>query len=191
MSKVKDYNVSTAVVVQAIQKQANPLIKFLTGFVITTADQYKLAGEKVKALKAFRKQGEEKLATITAPLDQAREAAEELFEPFFDKVDALESEIKQSMIEYNKEQREKQAKLDAKLDTGKTSIKTYTAKAAALTEHKTGVAKSKMLKRLKEVDASKTPTHYMMPDKKTIFEALKDGYAVPGWEIEEVESIAI
>jgi phenylalanyl-tRNA synthetase alpha subunit len=188
----KETTVSAQVVLRGIEKQSKPLFHKLQRIEqidsVATLDQ---AGTMLKALKEMGKEADKKEKTITEPLTQALNATRELFKPFKKLVHEEEVRVKQLILDYHEEQENKVKKLKQDFAEGKIKqATTFMKKEAELNtvSHSSSVRK---IWRAVAVNEAKTPREYLIPDESAIFEALKQGKKVAGWELQQAKSIAI
>jgi hypothetical protein len=181
--------IDAAIVLKALEKDAAPLLKKLKGFEIASQDDYAKAVQLTKELKGLAKVAKSKQDEFVVPLNELIKKAKALFKPFTDMVEATELNIKVEMQSYLTTQAEKQKQLEQDVQSGKIKkVSTYVRKVEELEVKNSGVRK---IWQAIEIDASKTPREYMVPDTTAIREALKAGKKVNGWEWKQVDSIAL
>lgn len=179
--------VSAQVVLKSLEKQSAPLIRKLSDFKIKDNDDYEKAFELTKDLKAFGKEVDRQLRTITDPLKQATDAARAIFRPLLDRVKEIDAAIKNEMLLYQSKLSKKKAALDEKFETSNMRSATYVKNSADLSLD-TGIRK---VWQAIAVAPELTPREYLVPDESKIKDALKAGKKVKGWEWKQVDSIAI
>lgn len=90
--------------------------------VIQDEPSYDKAVEKLAQVKTYIKEIEKKRKKITDPLNQAMKATNALFKPTRDKLEKTEKLLAGGILNYRKEQErleaERQAELEAKIDSG-------------------------------------------------------------------------
>lgn len=197
--KEKKKAVSAQVVLSSIVKQQGTTFKKLGTIKKVTRKNFDEAGALIEKLKDARKLAEEKEADIVEPMRQAIELQKqsigkvnELFQPFYDKVEEAELRIKSGIKLLVQDSKAKLKQLEDDVSTGKIkNISTYTAKAAALSIESDHVSIRNVWKAF-IVDEQKIPREFMMPDSKKITEHLRKGGApIKGVEWKQDESIAI
>lgn len=94
MPKANDPQFSTALRVAAIADD----------YVIDCADMYQLAADELKAFKCQTELLEARRRTITDPLNQALKAANALFGPYLEKLDAASKLLRARMVEFSKKE---------------------------------------------------------------------------------------
>jgi RNAse (barnase) inhibitor barstar len=189
--KNQNDKVSAAIVLKAIEDEAKPLLKKLGKVVITDNKDFENASVITKQLKGLMKLADDKEKSLTDPLIQVVKDIRLLFKPFKDEVKLMEEGVKQNMLAFVAKQKQLEAKVESDLASGKIKkVSTAVAKQAALQVSSSSSQVRKVWQAV-EVDASKTPREYLIPDEAAIKAALKDGKKVNGWKWEQVESIAI
>lgn len=187
----KTKEVSTQVVLESLRKKSAPLIKKLEGVTVATNDEYGAVTAHLKQLKEYGKEADRQLKTITDPLKLAAANAKKIFQPFFDRLDAIEVETKKQLKVFVDRQEQLAAKTMQDFDEGKIKkVGTVLAKQAELAVSSESASVRKVTK-LKCIDADLTPRQYLMPNEAAIMAALKEGKKVKGWELEKVNSIAV
>lgn len=186
---MKNDKLDAAIVLKALEKEAAPLFKKLSALQIDSQKDYDTAMQLTKELKQLSKSAIERQDKMVVPLKSVIAEIQSHFKPFTEMVKQTELNIKVGMQTFLQAQAAEQKKLEAAVQTGKIKkISTYTAKAAELEVQNSGVRK---IWQAIEIDASKTPREYMVPDTTAIKEALKAGKKVTGWEWRQVDTIAI
>ncbi len=181
-------NVDASIVMKSLEKQAAPQIKQISSLKVTCKDDYNTAAELMKSVKGIAKQAKEKEESLTEPLKQVIKDIQSLFKPFRTQVAELEADTKSKMLAFVESSSKQQAQLSQRFEDGEIKkVSTLVSKTSALT------IDSNVRKTWKavEIDASKTPREYLVPDETLIREALKAGKVVKGWEWKQVDSISI
>lgn len=195
----KEPEISTAIVLSSIEKDAKPLFSKLNKITSITAQaDMDLAGENMKALKgiadiAYTKEQEtnEPNKEAIKNIKLAMKKVTELFAPFHLKINAEETRIKNLIGEFLDAQDTAAAKLEADFESGKIKkVSTFAGKMAS-TQVVNGAAKRKKVKKLFITDPSKIPRQYLVPDEDAIWNAIEDGKKVAGAEIRKVNQVAI
>lgn len=88
----------------AMGRTAAQSLRMAQTFVITTKDDYGLAGEELSAIKGRIKRLEETRTSITGPMNKALTAINALFKGPMQTLQSAESELKGSMLAYYEEQ---------------------------------------------------------------------------------------
>ena len=180
-------DISAKVVYKSIEKKAAPLVRKLENFKLVTVDDRDKAIDLTKELKEFAKEAQQKLRTVTDPLNQAIDAAKEIFKPFLDQVKVVDAQIKSEILAFDEKLESRKKKLEERFESGKVSTTKYLKESANLDNDKGTRRTWKAV----AVDESQTPREYLIPDVAKITQALKDGKKVKGWAYEQVKGIAI
>lgn len=181
----------TMVILKSLEKEAKSPMKKISSLEITTQDDFDLAGKLLKSVKVVAKQAKEREDEFIVPLNKLIKDVRTLFKPFRDSVDQLEADTKLKMSVFLESQKAKALQLQQDFEDGKIKrVSTVVAKKHAL-EVSSNYSQIRKVWTAIEVDASKTPKEFMIPDVAKIKEALKSGRSVPGWKWEQVDNIAI
>lgn len=89
--------------VALMTRGADSALRMANNFVITTDDDYNLAGEELQAVKAKLKRMEETRTSITGPMNKALDAINALFRGPRTALEAAEKAIKGNMLTYHNE----------------------------------------------------------------------------------------
>lgn len=192
MNKIKIDNSVILSAIKSLEKSALKTRKQLSDLVVTTQEEFELAGKLIKELKEKVKEAQKSEATILDPLKQAMEATKAHYRPFYNDVAELEADTKSKMKLFV----EKQSKLieKAKDDFEGGKIKkasTYMNKVETLSVQSAKGASVRKVKTLVINDFTKIPREYLVPDEAKIKEALLSGKTIAGCEIKLENSIAI
>jgi hypothetical protein len=180
-----------AVVLAALEKEAAPLIRSLNKISIVDNDSYVIASQKVSALKQLKKMADEREKSLIDPLKKVISDIKTLFEPFTSKVNQLEIEFKQQMLEHDRKLEAAKEKVKKDLQGGKIAKLSTAARKLSTLELAPSEATVKKIWVLEEVDASLTPREYLVPNESKIKEALKAGNKVAGWKMVQKKTISI
>jgi hypothetical protein len=191
--------ISTAVVVSSIEKKAAPAMRKLKKIdKIKTQADFDAAAENLKILKDIDKEAsaeEDDLAKEAYEIiEKANATINKIgkhFEPFHEKIKALEVDTKSKMEKFLQAARGKVKQVEAKFEKGGMSIAKFTSKVAAVSFQKGGAAKVREVKRLEIVDESKIPREFMLPNRAAIEAELRAGKKVAGCELKTTDQIAI
>ena len=186
--------VSTGIVLASLEKNSVKHFKTLSGINvsgISDAGEYTLASETVKELKNIRKVAETKRTEITIPLNAALAATNNLFKPFFNRIDEVEGQIKRLMIGYLNEMETLKARHGADFVNGDIKKVSTLLKKQAECENPVGAAQVRSIQTLEIKSVSKIPLKYLVPNEALILADLKNGIAIPGCKITILKSIAI
>lgn len=188
----KSKQVSKAVVVAALRKQAKPHMSRLSAISkIATREEYEAAAKTLKALKEIGRLAEAKYKAIYDPINAGLKELKALFKPFADERAQIESAVKIAMEKFLADVDRKQLALEAKFDAGKISTPEELVRKTQELDVSSDFASVRTLRIAVAVDESKTPREYMIPDVGKITDALKEGKKVSGWTLESKKSIAI
>lgn len=189
-SKVDTTKVDAAIVLRSLESEAQPLFKKLSAVTsITTQEEYDRALTLTKNLKELVRLAKEKEQSFTIPLNDLIKKARDLFRPFTSMVESAETNTKQLMLKYIKQQQDELKKLESDFENGKIKrVSTFANKAAEFSAKKSG---AKKVWRAICDDPHKTPKKYLVPDIQAITEDLKAGKKINGWSWQQVDQIAI
>jgi hypothetical protein len=183
--------VSTQIVLESLKKKAGPLVKRLESSDIATNNDFDKAAGDLKALKALGKEATAQLNTIIDPLKQATAAAKKVFEPFFAQLANVEESVKQKLLGFKADQDHKAMKVMDDYESGKIKkTGTVIAKQQELAVSSDN-ASIRKLWRANCLNEKATPREFLVPDEKSILAALKEGKKVKGWELKQIDSIAV
>lgn len=153
-----------------------------------TLEQAKTSLTQVKEIKKIVS---EKKDSIIKPLNEALKNARSLFKPIEDKVETIETYLKEEILKYNTkllaEQRKREEEAQVKIEAGESFEKA--TKSVARTEEKIDAIPTRKIKKLKIVDATLIPREFLIPDEVAIKQALLGGFEVKGCEMVEEEII--
>ncbi len=184
--------VSTAIVVQSLQKKANGHINKLKKFEkVKTPAEFKLVGEQVKLLKAVRKEAEEEEERMVSGLKQSLLAIKQHFKPFYELIDGKEEDAKAMMLTFSQLSDEKIEQANQAVATGRLKVGTYTDKVNALQIDNSGAGKIKKTWKLFIDDEKKIPREFLIPDETAIKDHFKKGGKVAGCTWKQVKGISI
>jgi hypothetical protein len=184
--------VSTAVVIQSLEKKAKPVFKKLESIdSITTVEDNERAAEQLKFLKVLAQEADAQQKEITDPLEQAKKATIKLFKPFKDRVAEMETTIKLKMSNFLTLQKKKEVKLLEDFDNGKIkNVSTFTKKSQEL-QITSNVMQVRKVWTVEVENENEIPREYLVPDMEKIKQAFKDGKKVKGAKYFQKETIAI
>ena len=183
--------ISTAIVIASLEKQAAPSIRRVTDLKIKTKDDFELAATLVKQLKGFSALAKQEEDTMVNPAKATIKAIQAHFKPFQNKVAEIEAEVKERMGEFLVAQKKLSAKVEQDFEDGKIKkISTIVAKQAELRVDN-GTAQVRKVWTLFIDHPKRVPFDFMVPDESKIREACKAGHVPSGCRWEQVESIAI
>jgi hypothetical protein len=186
-------DISTAIVVADLEKEAKPLFNKLNKITtIKTQEDFEMAGEQLKMLKGIVAKAKELENEMTAGIKQSLKKIQEHFKPFSRKTGDLELNIKLMMSNYLEAAKKKLATIDSNFEKGSMKISTYAKKVAevAPTSSRAGATIRKVWTAV-ITDENKIPREYLVPDMTAITKACKDGEVIPGVEWKQVDQIAI
>lgn len=181
--------VSTQVVIQAIEKKTKSTLIKLENFEVVDNATYDKVATMVKELKTYKKEAENQEATILNPLQAAVKATKDLFKPFYLNVANIELLTKSRMITFLDNQKAKELKLKEKFEDGSIKkVSTLITKVADL-QVSSNSASQRTIKEIEIVDLAAIPREYLVPDMVAIRKAFKEGIKVEGCK--EVTKISI
>lgn len=137
---------------------------------------------------------------VTKPLNEALKNERARWKPIETILEEAITSLRKKMSVYQTEQirkqKEEEARIANRIGEGKGKLKLETAvkkmeeidRPEAKIETDRGSVRFRTDKILKIVDATKIPRNFLLPDEKLILMHLKNGNAVPGCEIEEVQT---
>lgn len=88
----------------ALSGSAQRLLAFVESYTIATAEDYSLAGDELRAIKARAVKLEEQRTAITGPINQALRAVNALFKQPAELLERAERALKGKMLAYSQEQ---------------------------------------------------------------------------------------
>lgn len=138
--------------------------------VITDQASYDKAVEKIAQVKQYIKDVEKQRKTITDPLNQAMKATNALFKPVRDQLEATEKALAGAILDWRREQErleaEKQAELEAKVESGEMDFDealdqaSNTQQLDKTSTTKRGNVTIRTIKDIEVVDITKVPEEY-------------------------------
>ena len=183
-----------------IKAQVSKLENQALAVAIETQEEYEKAVDIVSKLKATGSEIKNKKESLTKPLNEALRSARELFKPIEDQFDNAERIIKDKLLAYKRkkdeEARAEEAKIAAKVASGKLKLETAEKKMDAVerventTRGKVGQVQIKRIRKVRITDQNAVPRKYLVPDMVMIRQDALGGIEIPGVEIYEEESIA-
>jgi len=97
-------------------KKIDVMLERYKNYKIENKEQLVVARDDLKQVQLYKKELLDSRMSITKPLDLSRKNTMDIFRPTVEKVEELEASIKQSGIIFNKDEKERVAKEQAKLD---------------------------------------------------------------------------
>lgn len=94
-----------------MNRSADSALRMAKSFVITSEDDYQLAGEELQSIKGRIKKMEAARTSITGPMNKALQAINDLFRGPMATLTAAETGLKGSMLSYYDEQQRKAAEV--------------------------------------------------------------------------------
>ena len=183
--------VSTAIVVATIEKQSKPLFKKIDSFIIKDNTDHQALVSYMKNLKAIKSIAKDKRKSIEDPLKEALKQVDELFKPFFAKVDETEIEVKNEILRFEEKKEQLNKKLNSDFEKGNIKkVATYAAKQAELNAKVNG-SSIRELEVLEIVNQKLIPREWLVPDEKLILKALKEGKKIAGCMLITKKTVAI
>jgi len=184
--------ISTAVVVKGLEKEAQPYFKKLRAVSsIKTKEDYAIVSKNASQLKEIGKIAKAKEDSIVNPIMKGIKEIKALFKPFKDQVYVAEANAKTMLLEYQNKLEEDRAKLTEDFKDGKIKKASTVVDKMAELDVDDESSSVRKIWRAVCVDESKTPREYLVPDEAKIKEALKAGKKVPGWVWKQNKTIAI
>lgn len=193
--KVKMEEVSTAVIISDLEKEAKPTFNKLAKITaIKTQEDFEQAGEHLKFLKSLAAKAVEQENKLTEGLKLSLIRIRGHFKPFQAMVASTETSYKLLMSVYLVESKKKLAAIDEKFSEGSMKVSTYAKKVAEVVapSSKSG-AQVRRVWTAVVVDEKKIPREFMVPDMSAITAAFKENpdKKIAGVEWKQVENIAI
>ena len=186
MSKTITLNTQEAV------KQAETELVSITNdsrIVVSSKPTLEKAIDQLKEVKRVKKLIKEKKDSVIKPLNEALKNARALFKPSEDKIDTIESYLKDQTLKYNQkllaEQKAREEEAQKKIEQGE-SFEKATKKVENTTE-KINTIRTRKVKKLRIIDANKIPIDYMIPNEREILAAWNKGLSISGTEVYEEE----
>ncbi len=181
----------------AILKQISPLEVKIRNVKITSPESMSEATEFLSQVNKFKDKITEEKEKITKPLNEALKEVRGRYKPAETIADELIGLLRTGMSKYQTqmiaEQREREAKILEKVESGKIGIEKASEKMAAIvapektTSTDQGSVTFREDKVLKVVNLTLIPHEYFDLNERRALDALKAGQAVPGCEIELVQ----
>lgn len=182
--------VSEKVILESIEKRAAAPIRKLKAVGKVKKSNFHVVADNLKQLKELKAEGTRQMNSIIEPMNTAVSKVRALFQPFFTKVASIEADYKSQMYKVIESAEEKKLSLDQAFS--KNKISGITLEKKKLKESvDTGSATVRKMWTPVCLDEDKTPRKYLVPDEALIKEALMEGKSVPGWELRQVNNIAI
>lgn len=100
---------------QALVERAEIISRDFEGYQIVNNDAYTFAGEHLKKVKSISAEIDEKRKSMTKPLDEAKKKIMDFFKTPLDKLARVESNIKNAMLTFQREQEDIRRKEEARL----------------------------------------------------------------------------
>lgn len=192
--------------IEVVKEQVNKALEVVTNLSVKTKDEFSHAVEVGTRIKQVTKHITERKEEITKPLNEALKSARALFKPLEDTLEQAESMLKQKMLVYKEEEREKEAEaikkaqeeaerqqallnakeitpMEASQNTVKAQIIADQSKAEKTVKTESGAkATEKFVTEYVVVNKNIIPMVFLEPNMVTIKQAFKDGQPVPGVE---------
>jgi hypothetical protein len=195
VTKKQKGELSTAVVVASLEKQAEPYFAKLTKYTsIDSQEDFEAVGEQLKLLKNIEAAAKEEENMLTEGIKQSLNRIREHFKPFRAKVANTELTYKLMLSAFVEKSKKKIAALDEAFTKGNMKVGTYAKKAAeiAVPSSNNG-AKIRRVWTAVVTDEKKIPREFLTPDISAITAAFKEDPTrkIPGVSWEQKEQIAI
>jgi hypothetical protein len=181
---------------QSIIKQAEQEVQVVAeGSRIKVVSQptLKLANDQLSVLKGVKKSVQEKKDSVIKPLNEALKNARLLFSPIEEKIDTIETYLKEQVLSYNEklleESRKKEQEAAKKIEQGE-DIGKATKGLEKIQEKQAEIKGVRTIKKLRIIDVNKIPREFMIPDEVKIRQALLLGAKVEGAELIEEKILA-
>jgi hypothetical protein len=181
------------VIVQNLQKKANPIGRKVSDLQIKSQEDFDLAAQLVKQLKDYKDTAVVEKKHLLEPVKETMSRITNFFKPFENWVDEIEQDTKLKMSVYLQSIKAKKEKLDRQFETGQIKkASTYIGKASELrSAAESESATVRELTIIEVVDIRKIPLEFLQPDMTKIKAAWKAGNPVPGTKQSTKSSIAI
>ena len=182
-----------------IKAKVSKIENTATALTIKTSTDLELATDLLGRIKLIGNEIRMKKESITKPLNEALKNARAFFAPVENQWRTAEMTIKNKMVLYNNEQREKaRVKTEAiekKVEAGKMSFDKAADKIEAVTPQKavegeTGAAQFRTVREVIITDETKLPREYLVPDMVKIRKVALAGITIPGVTVAEKQIVA-
>lgn len=186
--------------ITVFEKEIDPIASEAEVLTIVTQEDMAGAVTLLSNLNRSLDKITEEKEKVTKPLNEALKAERGRWKPFETKLESAISTIRSKMSSYQTESARlakiEEEKIAARIAPGKGNLSMETAtkkideieRADKSVATDAGLVKFRTDKKLKITDALIIPREYLVVDEKAVFEALKKGAAIPGAEIEEVQT---
>jgi hypothetical protein len=181
---------NVAVIISALTKDANPIIRKLKSIEVKSNDQFEAAVTLLKSLKELGKKADEKQNEIVSPIRKSLGHIYNLFKPFKTLVEEMDTEIKLKCSVYIESQQAKKIDLTKRMEDGNMSVSSYVKKSNDLTVQ-SEVASFRKKPLVVITSKSKIPLKYLVPDEKLILKDLQAGKKIPGCKLHISINLAI
>jgi hypothetical protein len=152
-------------------------------FTITSQVKLEQAVEARKELSKVKKVLENQKQEIVGPLNQALKKTRDLFKPYEQRLDIVDSWLKQQMLKWEEiqeaERKKKEIEIETKIAEGEMSFEEAGKKIEKI-EKKIEAVPTREISKVEIVDKSKLPLEYLEPDLVAIKRDLIAGKEIAG-----------
>lgn len=152
-------------------------------FTITSQVKLEQAVEARKELSKVKKVLENQKQEIVGPLNQALKKTRDLFKPYEQRLDIVDSWLKEQMLKWEAiqeaERKKKEVEIETKIAEGEMTFEEAGKKIEKI-EKKIEAVPTREISKVEIIDKSKLPLEYLEPDLISIKRDLIAGKDIPG-----------
>lgn len=177
-------------------KEISPIVAKATALKISSPETMSQSAELLSQCNKFLDKVTADKKAITDPINKALKEVRAKYKPIEEPLEEAIAIIRKEQSQYQTslilKQREQEKKISDRVAKGTLKIETAVSKLEALdrpetkVETNSGSVSFREDKVLKITDITKIPREYLNPDEKRILNGLKDGFDIPGCELETV-----
>ena len=182
-----------------LKAQISKLENQVNEITIATPEENTAAIEIKARLKDIGKTIKERKESITKPLNEALKSARDLFAPIEEQFEKADKIVGNKLLAYKqkieKEAREAEAKLAARVEKGTLKIETAERKMEAIervektTKTDYGQVQFRKIKKVRIIKAEEVPDEYWILDQVSIRRDALAGKSIQGVEVYEEETV--
>ena len=178
--------------IETVSKEIVPIAKQVSSFKVSNKDDMTKSVELLSRCNKYLDKLTEEKEKITKPMNEALKEVRSRYKPITDQLESvivsLRSEQSKYMTEQVRIEKEKEAKIEARVKLGKGNLTLETAvkkmdeidTADQMVSTGSGIVKFKTVKKFEVMDISMLTPEYLLPNDVAIREAMKADIQIAG-----------
>jgi len=183
-----------------VKIQSSKALSAAEALKITSKEELEKGVELLSKIKAVQKLNTNKKLSITRPINDGLKEVRDLFRPIENSISDAERIVKDKMLTYqeevDREAKEKEAKIAARLRKGTMKVETAINKMEEIknvdqtVKSNSGSAQFRVRRVVVVTNENKLPREYLEPNMQLIKKDALDGKEIPGVRVEERKEVA-